>query len=187
MLKTPTKPLTLEDFLKLPETQPASEYIAGEIIQKPMHQGKHSSIQTELAAAINATLKQQKIARAWSELRCTFSGQAIVPDISVFLWERIPRETNGKVANIFNRAPDWAIEILSPEQRQTKVIKKNLRCLQYNTQMGWLIDPEEETVFAYRSQQQPEFLDEPGQQLPVPLFASKFQLTVGELFAWLLD
>ena len=187
MVQTPTQPLTLEEFLKLPETEPASEYIDGEIVQKPMPQGKHSAIQGELTPAINTILKPQRVARAFLELRCTFGGQAIVPDISVFVWERIPRDANGKIANIFNIAPDWAIEILSPEQRQTKVIKKILRCLQYRTQMGWLIDPEEETVFAYRSQQQPEFLDEPEQQLPTPLFASEFQLTVGELFAWLLD
>ncbi|MBC7971575.1 MAG: Uma2 family endonuclease, partial [Verrucomicrobia bacterium] len=30
------KPTTLEEFLKLPETKPASEYINGSIIQKPM-------------------------------------------------------------------------------------------------------------------------------------------------------
>ena len=187
MLQTPTKPLTLEDFLKLPETQPASEYIDSEIVQKPMPQGKHSVIQGELTSAINGILKPQKVARAFPELRCTFGGRSIVPDISVFVWKRIPKDAKGKIANIFNIAPDWAIEILSPEQRQTKVIKKILCCLQYETQMGWLIDPEEETIFVYRSQQQTEFLDQPEQQLPVPLFAYEFQLTVGELFAWLSD
>jgi Uma2 family endonuclease len=35
MLQTLTKPLTtLEEFLKLPETKPASEYIDNQIIQK---------------------------------------------------------------------------------------------------------------------------------------------------------
>jgi hypothetical protein len=29
MIQTPTKPLTLEEFLQLPETEPASEYING--------------------------------------------------------------------------------------------------------------------------------------------------------------
>lgn len=33
MVKSPTKPLTLEDFLNLPETKPSSEYINGQIIQ----------------------------------------------------------------------------------------------------------------------------------------------------------
>jgi Uma2 family endonuclease len=33
MVQTPAKPLSLEEFLKLPETEPASEYIDGQIIQ----------------------------------------------------------------------------------------------------------------------------------------------------------
>jgi Uma2 family endonuclease len=72
MLKTPTKSLTLEEFLQFPETKPAQEYIDGKIIAKPMPQGKHSTIQTELATVINLTLKPHFIARAFSELRCTF-------------------------------------------------------------------------------------------------------------------
>ena len=36
MSATTTQPLTLEEFLKLPETKPASEYINGEIIPKPL-------------------------------------------------------------------------------------------------------------------------------------------------------
>jgi len=43
MVQTPVKPLTLEEFLKLPETKTACEFIDGEIVQKPMPQGKHSS------------------------------------------------------------------------------------------------------------------------------------------------
>lgn len=41
-ISTTSKPLTLEEFLKLPETKPASEYVNGKIIQKPMPQGEHS-------------------------------------------------------------------------------------------------------------------------------------------------
>jgi Uma2 family endonuclease len=33
--------LSLEEFLKLPETEPASKYVDGRIYQKPMPQGKH--------------------------------------------------------------------------------------------------------------------------------------------------
>src|SRR6476469_2914044 len=107
MLQTPAQTLTLEDFLALPETEPASEYIDRQITQKPMPQGEHSAIQTELAAAINATLRSQRIARAFSELRCTYEGRSIVPDVSVFVWSRIPRQENGAVANVFPITPDW--------------------------------------------------------------------------------
>ncbi len=39
--------LTLQDFLQMPETKPASEYIDNQIIQKPRQQGKHSTSQGE--------------------------------------------------------------------------------------------------------------------------------------------
>lgn len=84
MVQAPTKPITLEAFLKLPETKPASEYIDGKIIQKPMPQGKHSTLQTEFSTNVNVILKPPKIARAFSELRCTFGGRSIIPDVSVF-------------------------------------------------------------------------------------------------------
>ena len=187
MIESPSKLLTLEEFLRLPETEPASEYIDGKIIQKPMPKGKHSTIQTELSTAINSVMKPQKIARAFSELRCTFGGRSIVPDISVFTWARIPRDDNGEIADSFGLAPDWKIEILSPEQSQTKVTKNILHCLNHKTAMGWLIDPRERTVFSYSSRGLPEVFEESEQQLPVPLFSSEIQLTIGELFGWLLE
>jgi Uma2 family endonuclease len=187
MVQSPSKSLTLEEFLKLPDTKPASEYIDGQIIQKPMPQGEHSAIQTELPAAINAVLRPKKVARAFSELRCTFGGRSIVPDVTVFTWERIPRKENGGIANIFALAPDWTIEILSPDQSQTKVTKNILHCLKHNTQMGWLIDPEEQSIFIYFPDRPTEVFDQPTAQLPMPSFAHEFQLTVGDLFSWLLE
>jgi Uma2 family endonuclease len=187
MVQTPAKPLTLSEFLDLPETEPASEYIDGRIIQKPMPQGEHSAIQTELAPAINLVLKPKQIARAFCELRCTFGDRSIVPDISVFMWDRIPRRENGGVANVFSIAPDWTIEILSPDQSQTKVTKNILHCLKFGTQMGWLIDPEEQSVFVYLPDQPTAVYEELGTQLPVPEFAKDFSLTVEDLFSWLLE
>lgn len=95
MVQTPVQRLTLEEFLALLETKSASKYIDGQIIQKPIPQGKHSSIQTELSTAINARLRPQKIDRAFSELRCTFDDRSIIPNISIFSWDRIARDQNG--------------------------------------------------------------------------------------------
>ena len=116
MVQAPKKAIALEDFLCLPETKPASEYIDGQIIQKTMPKGKHSTLQIEFATVINTATKPKRIARAFPELRCTFDGSSIVPDIAVFMWERIPTDENGELANVFPLAPDWTIEILSPNQ-----------------------------------------------------------------------
>ena len=109
MVQAPSKTTTLAEFLQLPETKPASEYIDGHIIQKPMPQGKHSVIQGELVSIINRIVKAERIARAFPELRCTFGGRSTIPDIAIFRWNRIPRDERGEVANAFSAAPAWTI------------------------------------------------------------------------------
>jgi Uma2 family endonuclease len=183
MGKTPT----LEEFLKLPDTKPASEFVEGQVIQKPMPQGQHSALQTDLGSHINHSLKKERIARAYLELRCTFAEQSLVPDLVVFTWERIPRDQNGDVSNIFNSAPDWTIEILSPDQSQTKVVRNILHCLANGTQMGWLIDPQEELVFVYFADRTVNLFEAKDDRIPVPEFAEEFNLTIAQLFEWLQE
>jgi Uma2 family endonuclease len=101
MVLAPTKILTLKEFLELPETKPASEYIDAQVIQKPIPKGKHSAIQGEFVSTINAVVKSKRIARAFPELRCTFGDRSTVPDIAVFIWNRIPRDDNGEIADTF--------------------------------------------------------------------------------------
>ena len=187
MVQAAVKPFSLENFLSLPETEPESEYFDCEIIQKPMPKGKHSAIQGEFTTEINIALRSKRIGRAFPELRCTFGGISIVPDISVFLWDRIVRDRDGKIANIFNIPPDWLIEILSPDQSQTKLVKKILLALEHGIEMAWLLDPEEEVIFIYRANQALQICDRPEQVLPVPNFASDLQLTVATVFGWLSD
>jgi Uma2 family endonuclease len=185
MVQSLTKPITLDEFLQLPETKPTSEYINGEIIQKPMPQGKHSKLQGRLVTVVNDRAEKNQIALALPELRCTFGGRSIVPDVAVFTWDRIPLDEEGDIANVFAAPPDWTIEILSPDQSATKVISNILHCLNQGCQVCWLLDPKEKSVFAYPAGQQPIGLQDPEQLIPVPEFMSEFRLTVGDVFNWL--
>ena len=184
MNNTATKSLTLEEFLQIPETKPASEFINGEVIFKPMPQGEHSLLQSKLCAAINQVAESQKIGYAFPELRCSFGGNSIIPDISVFRWERIPFEPSGKITNRFEIHPDWSIEILSPDQRQIKVLENLLHCSQYGTELGWLIDPEEESVLVVFPEQRIQLLRNKS-QLPV-IKGIDLVLTVKDIFNWLI-
>ncbi|MBE9076740.1 Uma2 family endonuclease [Romeria aff. gracilis LEGE 07310] len=184
MVQTPVRPVPLETFLSLPETEPASEYVDGRIIQKPMPQGKHSRLQLDFATVINSVVRPEKVACAFPELRCTFDGISIVPDIAVFIWSRIPTDSDGEIANVFPLAPDWTIEILSPGQRPTRVTKNILRCLRNGAEMGWLMDPEDRAVFVYRAGQEVEIVDEPEAVLPLPMFMA-MEYRVEDLFGLL--
>jgi Uma2 family endonuclease len=183
MIQTPTQPLTLEVFLQLPDTQPASEFIQGQITQKPMPQGEHSTLQGELVTAINAVSKAQKLAVAYPELRCTFGGASLIPDVSVFRWQRIPRSPSGRVANRFELPPDWAIEILSPDQSQTKVLENLLHCSQNGTELGWLLAPEDESILAVFPESRVKFY-RGAEPLPI-LEGISLSLSAVEIFNWL--
>lgn len=178
-----TQPLTLEEFLKLPETTPASEFINGDLVQKPMLQGEHSRLQFKLCAVVNEVAEPQKIAMAFPELRCTFGGDSVVPDVAVFQWERIPLRPSGRIANRFEIHPDWSIEILSPDQSQTKVLGKLLHCSQHGTALGWLIDPEEESILVVLPEQRVQLLR--GNARLQTLEGIALELTVEQIFGWL--
>jgi Uma2 family endonuclease len=193
MVATPVKNLTLESFLALSETKPASEYIDGKIVQKPMPQGKHSLLRMKLLTFINSILMEAKIAIAFPELRCTFGGRSrsvsegysIVPDVVVLKNENIPKDDDGEVSNVVVTAPDWVIEILSPDQSTTKVIKNILHCLDNGTEVGWLIDPAEKMILVYQPDRQVQVVDLLEAELVVPEFARSIKLTAGDVFGWL--
>ncbi|ARV62103.1 hypothetical protein BZZ01_28835 [Nostocales cyanobacterium HT-58-2] len=176
--------LSLEEFLKLPETKPASEYIDGRIYQKPMPQGKHSIIQTELSSAINQVGKSRKLALGFTELRCTFGGRSLVPDIDVFEWSRIPTDEHGEIANRFESYPDWTIEILSPDQSPNRIINKIIFCLNQGTKLGWFIDPNDKSVMVFQPNQLPEVKYDTD-KLPVLDVLADWQVRAVDIFNWL--
>ena len=189
-LATQTIPsITLDRFLTLPETKPASEYIDGSIYQKPMPQGQHSRLQLKFCNTVNAVTEDKQIALALPELRCTFGGKSIVPDVAVFRWERLPINAEGEIENVFSIYPDWVIEILSPEQAPMRVISNILHCLKHRTEMGWLLFPKERSLLIFQRDRQPIEINSEinaAQKLLVPNFLEiDLNLTVDQVFGWL--
>jgi Uma2 family endonuclease len=178
-----TPSISLAAFLTLPETKPASEYIAGKILQKPMPKRKHSLLQSELCTAINAAAKPPKIAYAFPELRCTFGDRSLVPDLVILNWESIEFDADGIPLDDVAVAPDWVIEILSPEQSSNRVTANIAHCLKFGCQLGWLIDPKDQSILILRPDRAPElYLDD--ERLPV-LNPIDLSLTPNQVFNWL--
>jgi Uma2 family endonuclease len=185
MVQALPKSLTLSDFLDLPETKPASEFINGQITEKYMPQGQHSRIQQKLSSVINFALEDQKIALALTELRCNFGSRSVVPDVVVFQWQSLLTNPDGVIANQFNIPPDWLIEIVSPNQFSSRVTDNILYCLKHGSEMGWLIDPQEKLILVYTPNEVPIGFEQGNEILPVPSFAQDLQLNVETIFGWL--
>lgn len=176
--------LSLEEFLTLPETKPASEYIDGQIYQKPMPQGKHSKLQIGFASQINQKGEAACLAYAFTELRCTFAERSMVPDIAVFEWERIPVDDDGEIMNRITITPDWIIEILSPDQSSLEIIDKISFAIKNGTKLGWLISLKEKKVLVFQGDRLPE--TKVGEMLlPVLDGFTDWQVTVTDLFSLL--
>jgi Uma2 family endonuclease len=189
MVTTIEKPKTisLEEFLALPETQPASEYIQGVITQKLMPKGKHSRLQSRLSREIDLIAEAPQIALALTELRCTFSGRSIVADIAVIRWQNLPLDPDGEISNQFDHSPDWIIEILSPDQSSVLVIEKILFCLKQGSEIGWLIDPATKSIIIFQNGATEIYFVEAETQQSLPLLTGleTWQITASDIFAWL--
>src|SRR5215213_6883430 len=111
--------LSLDEFLDQPETKPASEYVLGEVIQKPMPDEDHGSIQGFLFMVIYQFLAGTALGKVGVEWRCVFGPEgeedAFVPDVVFATHER--RAVRGRSSRKFLwTAPNLAIEVLSPDQ-----------------------------------------------------------------------
>ncbi len=149
MMPPLTTARSLTDFLDQPdiETSPAWEFIAGQAVQKPMPALFHSRLQRNLVNFINARTEQYE---AMQELRCLVPPHSPVPDIAVVASARLP-ETDGP----FVGAPDWLIEIRSPDQGTLSLQTTILHCLNQGTQLAWLIDLTQQQIWVWQGDDLP--------------------------------
>ena len=143
-----TKPkLTLEEFLELPETEPASELIDGDVVQKPVPTFEHGIIQRLLSFVFTLYLRAHPNGEAGSEVRCIFGPpgheRPYVPDY-VSVWDA--RRRGLRKGQPFRGAPDLAVEILSPDDRMVRVLDKVAFCLAHGVRLVWIINPDARTV-----------------------------------------
>jgi len=176
--------LTLEQFLRLPEAKPALEYLQGKVVQKVSPKTTHSRLQTMLVVRIMEHAIPRGMDQLYVELRCTFGGVSIVPDLAFFLPERAPKDERGRLVDDVSTPPDLAIEILSPGQTLKNLGAKLSRCVQDGVRLGWLIQPRRSRVFVFRPDRPVEAL-EPGEVLRGDDVLPEFALPLSEMFGWL--
>ena len=174
--------LTLEEFLKRPEKKPALEFADGVVTQKVTPKTRHSRLQTKLAEWFNRYTEPRKLAIAFVELRTTFGGASLVPDVAVYRWERLPLDAAGNFEDDCREPPDIAIEIVSPKQSTTPLVRRCLWYVDHGVRMAVLIDPQDRSVIVFRPGGRTEALSG-TQQIDFSEVLPGFELSVRDLFA----
>lgn len=173
--------LTLEEFVRLPEREPPLEYEDGEITRKVSPKARHSTVEYQLITAL-ARVADGAHVRILPELRVTFGGRSVVPDLSLFRRERLPVDANGEVENDVMLAPDAVFEILSPKQNVTRLVRRCIWYVANGVSAAVLVDDNDRTIFLFRPGAEPRTLRgddvlELGPVLP------RFAISANELFA----
>ena len=141
---------------------------------------RHSILQKRLLEKISQATDDYL---ALPELRCTFASRSIVPDIVVISWDKVQLNQDGEPEDNFTQAPDWSIEILSPDQSTNRVIDNILYCLQHGSQLGWLVDPNDRSILLLTPNAEIKVC-RGNEQLQV-LANIELQLTADDVFNWL--
>jgi Uma2 family endonuclease len=176
--------MTLEEFLKLPEIdeKPYLELCDGVVTEKVSPKLLHSAMQGAVLDIVNRFARPRKLARALPELRASYDGASTVPDVSVYVWDRLPLDPSGRFVNDVFEPPDIAFEIVSPEQTVAQLV---IRCLWYvahGVRIAILLNPESPLTVAFRPGVEPVVLLDEG-TLDLGDVIPGFALDVREMFA----
>ena len=144
--------MSLEEFLALPEQEPALEFEDGMVTQKVSPKRKHGRGQYKLAEAFGRAGEDTGIGLVYTETRFKTPSWAPVPDLSFYVWERIEEQPDND--DDFYLPPDIAVEVSSPEQRVSGLIRKCLRYASLGVRITLLVAVEDRTVFVFRPGQQ---------------------------------
>ena len=174
---------SLDAYFALAETKPYLEFIDGEVIQKPMVGKRHSRIVADLIFELGAYLRSTGEASVDTELRHLRRDDqwVFLPDISVTLNARaggVPAETADPVEVM----PDFAIEVLSPDDQPGRVTQRIARYMSAGIPLLWVIDPEGERVTVWRPGEAPRDLSAPAILTGAPVLP-RFELDLAALFA----
>jgi Uma2 family endonuclease len=139
--------LSLAEFLRLPERKPALEYEDGVVSRKMSPKIHHAKLQAFLARRFSEPGHPVEV---FTEARIVLSDRSYVPDLVVFRKERLPVGRDGRLADgNFETAPDVAVEILSPKQSVTALIRRCHWYVANGSLVALLVDPGDETVLAF--------------------------------------
>lgn len=178
--------LTLEEFLRMPgiDERPYKEFIDRRIMPKMSPQKKHGRLEKRLMSHVDAFAEPRDLGESFPELRCTFAGRSIIPDVVFLLDEHIEFDEDGEILDPTLRPPDIHVEIVSPEQSAKKCREKIVFSTSNGCPLGWLIDLIRRTVQVHRPGQPIEDVPADGVLVGDPVLPG-YVLPVAELFGWL--
>ena len=125
--------ITIEQYLKTP-FEPDAEFVNGEVEERNVGEYEHSTVQWAIVDWFRRHDKSWQTRSIQEQRTRLRTGNVRVPDVSI--WKRdIPIEP------VFSHPQLIAVEVLSPEDRQSRVQGKIEDYRQSGIPNIWIVDP----------------------------------------------
>jgi Uma2 family endonuclease len=150
--------MTAEEFFALGEDV-MGELVDGVFVPVTPAHGPHGSVITRLTVALGAFVYPRELGELFSEqtgfivrrrpdvVRC--------PDVAFVAAARL---SGGVRGGFLELAPDLAVEVLSPSNTATEILRKLNDYLGHDVRLVWIVDPEERTVAVHAPDASPRWL-----------------------------
>jgi Uma2 family endonuclease len=115
--------------------EPDVDYVDGELEDRNVGHYDHSSVQQEIWLWFHLHAKEWRVRSVIEQRTRVAATKVRIPDVSVF-----SRST--PVEQVFSRPQLIAIEVLSPEDRHSRMDKKIQNYIEFGVSNIWVVDPQ---------------------------------------------
>lgn len=141
-----TMPLTVADFVKLPQSAAGvrQELHHGEIFESPPGKMLHTRMQQNLVDLLGPLLRraEQRVDKEFP-FRALAEHDVRIADVAVF---EIARRDETSDDDYYRGVPPLVIEVLSPSNTASEMLDREETCLRNGGIELWLVDPHRRTV-----------------------------------------
>lgn len=183
-MSTATKLITAEEFAAMPSKDKPCELVRGEIVEMNQPIPLHGYVCLNVGAILREFVKKSDLGRVFGNDAGVITERdpdtVRGPDVWYASYDKVPR---GKLPkNYLDCVPDIAIEVLSPDDRWSRVLGKIAEFLCAGVPVVCVLDPDDETAESFHSDHSKDRKLSAGEELTFPEILPGFSVRVGQLF-----
>ena len=175
--------LTAEDLWKIVADGSRYELSKGELVPMTPVGIRHGQVVISFGSRLNQYVVERGLGIVCTEVGFKLTRQPDTlraPDIAFIARNRFPE---GRIPEKFaDFPPDLAVEVLSPEDTASDLLRKIEEYFGAGVPLVWVVDPATQTVTVYRSLQNVKILSADG-ELDGNEVLPGFRMKVAEIFA----
>ena len=145
--------MTADELLAMPHSGYRYELVQGELRQMEFADRQHGLIAAQIGGCLGVFVATNGLGETYAAgtgfIIDTAPDTVRAPDVSFVSRERA--EATAEERGFFPGAPDLAVEVISPDDRDNEIEEKVSDWLRAGTQMVVVIDPYERTATVYRA------------------------------------